>query len=190
MMQVFPVSAQDDGMFELLTEESSLLVKGSSTLHDWDVEATEYSLEWSMPGEWPGQAENGKTIQPKKLVLEVAAAGMDGGRNKMNRDMREALRAEQHPHIRFKGESITLNRRTDASDTLEITGEIEVAGIPRQIQVQAELTVQNNGNLQVRGSVPLDMEDFGIDPPRAMLGLIRTDPEIELHFNLQFKAVI
>jgi hypothetical protein len=38
----------------------------------------------------------------------------------------------------------------------------------------------------VNGSVDLNMTDFGITPPKAMLGMLKTDPKV----TVQLEAVL
>jgi hypothetical protein len=47
--------------------------------------------------------------------------------------------------------------------------------------------VQADGSIAVRGSVPLFMSDFGIEPPTAMLGMLKTADQVTVKFELALR---
>jgi hypothetical protein len=44
-------------------------------------------------------------------------------------------------------------------------------------------TARTDAGLTVKGEVPLLMTDFGIAPPKAMLGMLKTDPKVTVTFE-------
>jgi hypothetical protein len=42
--------------------------------------------------------------------------------------------------------------------------------------------------LTVTGELPLLMTDYGITPPKAMLGMLKTDPKIVVAFEVVLSA--
>jgi hypothetical protein len=61
-------------------------------------------------------------------------------------------------------------------------GTLKVAGVEREI-VLPMVTSLRNGKLLVMGSVDLLMTDFGIAPPTAMMGVLKTDPKVTIKFE-------
>jgi hypothetical protein len=59
-----------------------------------------------------------------------------------------------------------------------------MAGSKRRITFFATGRQDGSGKLTGTGSVDLKMTDFGIDPPSALLGLVRAHDDIRVRFNL------
>ena len=62
---------------------------------------------------------------------------------------------------------------------LSIRGHDENFEIPVGVQWLQEIVV-------MKGTVVLNMTAFGVDPPKAMLGLIRTGEEVQVDFDLSW----
>ena len=59
---------------------------------------------------------------------------------------------------------------------------LKIAGVEREIGL--DLTTQRTDTgLNVKGSVQLLMTDYGITPPKAMLGMLKTDPKVSVSFE-------
>jgi hypothetical protein len=61
-------------------------------------------------------------------------------------------------------------------------GTLRIAGIEREVvlPLQAE---RSDDTLVVRGRLSLLMTDYGITPPTAMLGMLKTDPKVTVTFE-------
>lgn len=171
-----------------LLENSSMSITGSSTLHGWNVEATQYSVRFIIPESWFDSNENWKGKDVDELVVNAPVEHLDGGENKMNRDLRDALEFEEYPEIVFRWDNINFVGKTDTGKKAEVSGKINIAGVEREISFQANIYLNEWSQIVARGNVPINMKDYGIEPPRALLGLIKTDENIELVYELYFGA--
>jgi hypothetical protein len=59
---------------------------------------------------------------------------------------------------------------------------LKIAGVEREVAFDLK-TQRKEGSLVVRGEVPLLMTDYGITPPKAMLGMLKTDPKVTVTFE-------
>jgi hypothetical protein len=59
-----------------------------------------------------------------------------------------------------------------------------VAGTTRRVEVTAQGQPLGGGRYRFTGSVPIVMSQFGIDPPTAMLGAMRTGDRVTVHYNV------
>ena len=56
-------------------------------------------------------------------------------------------------------------------------------------EVALALTILKTGEtLTVKGTLPLVMTDYGITPPKAMLGMLKTDPKVTIAFETAFSV--
>lgn len=167
-----------------LLENSSMTINGSSTLHDWEVEAGNFTVLFQIPGDWFTSDEAWAGEDVRELAVTVPVEQLDGGKNKMNRDLREALRYEEYPDIRFIWDELTFTGATDTGRMAKVNGRVIIAGEERATQFSANLGINEWSQIVAAGSVELNMRDFNIDPPKALFGVIRTDEVVNLKFEL------
>lgn len=175
-LTVFAFSTQAQVVYKLQPENSKLLVEGTSTVHDWEVEATEFNAETQL------KVENNSVAQISHVLFTTQAESLKSGKNLMDRKIQDALKTNKHPEITFslKGnEAITGEEAT-------ISGMLTIAGQAREVDVTVNFDAQNPQTLGVTGEVPLKMSDFNIDQPTAMMGTIKTGDEIKVKFDLEF----
>lgn len=169
-----------------LLENSSMTIAGSSTLHGWTVEATEFSVQFSIPDNWFQSDDGWNGTDIDTLTVTVPVEHLEGGRRKMNRDLRDALRFENHPQIRFTWDDVRFTGQTDMGQSANVSGIVRVAGEEREIEFDAVISLNEWNQIVAKGSVPMNMRDYNIEPPTALFGVIRTDEEVELVFELYF----
>lgn len=165
-----------------LNAESQLWIEGSSSVNSFACKAG--TLEGT------GIFDTKDTPGPREAVGEVHVPvdRFDCGKARMNKDLYKALQAEAHPQIRFRLKEAKLT--APATDTgsyplpLRVTGWLTIAGTERLVSLTVQGQQRANGAYQATGSLPLLMSDFGIDPPTAMLGLIKAHDEITVRFKL------
>lgn len=170
----------------ILLEGSSMTINGSSTFHDWSVEATEFSVQFRVPTNWFDSDENWTGEDITELNVTVPVDQLDGGRNKMNRDLRDALKFDEYPDIHFSWDELEFTGLTDMGRRSEVAGRVTIAGEERDIKFTADLSINEWSQIVVKGAVPMNMRDYNIEPPRALLGVIRTDEDVEMSFELYF----
>jgi hypothetical protein len=96
----------------------------------------------------------------------------------------DSLNADAHPEIRFHLRSIR-DAADDAMgfDHLSAEGTLRVNGVDREVTLNVKV-LRAGRSLLVDGSTDLLMTDFGVKPPKGLLGLLRTDPLIHVRFYL------
>lgn len=169
-----------------LLENSSMTINGSSTLHDWQVEAGDFTVLFQVPGNWFRSEEAWAGEDVRELTVTVPVEQLDGGKNRMNRDLREVLRYEEYSEIRFIWDDLTFTGTTDTGKTVKVSGRVIIAGVERTTEFNANLGINEWSQIVAAGSLELNMRDFDIDPPKAFFGVIRTDEVVNLNFKLFF----
>ncbi len=173
----FFVSAQGTSEKFKIKLPSKVLIKGTSTLHDWEsiVEKTDAQLSTNNPN------TNIETLNVKVDVLSIKS-----GKNLMDKLTYKALKADEYPNITFifkKGEII----KEDTSYVdIKLIGDLSIAGVTKSVAVKTKINKQGKP-IVLKGTHMLKMTDFGIDPPKALLGTIKTGDEITIEFNLTFE---
>ena len=173
------VYAQDT---PVVVSSAKVTVSGTSTVLDWSATTSEaqtrnVKVTKELPGGdffWVGVVQPG-AVESFEVVVPVAALKSD--RDEFTADMHAALKANLHPEIVF-----TLSRLEKKPGGATAFGTLKVAGVEKEI-VLPLVTTLRNGKLLVLGSVDLLMTDFGIAPPTAMMGVLKTDPKITVRFE-------
>ena len=94
--------------------------------------------------------------------------------------MHEALKVKDYPDIVFR--LLRFEPGSGARGALRAVGVLKIAGVEREISL--DVTTQSEGStLKVQGRVLMLMTDFGIKPPTAMLGMLKTDPKVTVTFE-------
>jgi polyisoprenoid-binding protein YceI len=104
----------------------------------------------------------------------------------MNNKAQDALKSNRYKEIRFELESITGLRSTSGGISGYATGNLFIAGKTNKVQFPFSAKINGNASLVVSGNEKINMTDFDIDPPTAMLGTLKTGDEINIKFELEF----
>ena len=161
---------------------SRVQLMGTSTLHDWACEATEMSTRLIAGTISRIDARP----QPDQALgeLTLPIAGLECGDDRMERQMRDVLRASEFPEIRYL--LITYRMAPELGElTIEASGTITVAGVTRPLVVQVEGMVDDAGILHAAGAASFRMTDFGLQPPSAFFGLLKAGDVVSVRFDLR-----
>jgi polyisoprenoid-binding protein YceI len=147
---------------------SSIKVEGTSTLHEWTME---------------GSAING-TIDSatRAAVVTIPVISLKSQHGKMDRLMAEALKAKDHPQIRY--ELVEANVPEGAATfTIKTRGRLTIAGVTRELVMDVQGARGADGSYVLTGTAPLKMTAFGVKPPTAMMGTIKTGDDVKVTFR-------
>lgn len=161
----------------VFTEASTLWVTGTSSLHDWRCDAAHLD-GWLDTN--PGQTPTGIT----HAELTVPADGLACKNGTMDKKARNALRADEHPTIRYELTAAEVVPGAEQHVRVETTGRLTLAGQTRTVTASLAGQWTAEGALRLRGEVPVLMSDYGIEPPKAMLGTLKTGDAVTVHFEV------
>lgn len=159
---------------------SKVSVHGTSTLHDWTVESARIEGEVTVP---EGFLAGDATVQPT-VAVSIPARSLASGKKKMDDLMHEALRAEEHKSIQYR--LVSAKPKSGAGSdrvVLDTRGRLTIAGKTREVPMEVEVLRQAGGRLLVKGTAAITMSDFGMKPPTAMLGTVKTGDDVTVRFE-------
>lgn len=157
-------------------DNSRLWIEGSSNVNKFQCRAARYNTELEPP----------TTDTTTRVEVDVAVEGFDCGKRRMNRDLYETLLSGKHPFISFdydSTESITYDEETDTY-MLVVNGTLTVAGHTNRIQFPLTAEIINDDKIKAVGSTDLKMTEYNVEPPSALLGLVRVNDELTVHFEI------
>ena len=161
-------------------------ITGTSTLHGWTVQVNKIGGE---PGVLDTDFSTGSTIDDFYFFAEVAT--MDGGRgSSMNTKIKNALKAEEHPKIKFKQTSPATVKAGSGDTDFRILskGELTIAGNTKDVELLLSGKKMDGNKITLSGNVPLKFSEYSIEPPSAMFGQIVCGDDVEVNINLILKG--
>lgn len=170
-----------------LQPESRLWVQGTSNVRSFECTAT--SLEVAV--ETTGSEAVQRVVAGEKAIgavdVQVPAKALDCNNPKMNEHMLKALKAADHPVIRFHLASYDLTRDSAGTHAM-LTGALTLGGVERPISLTAAVRADTSGVLHVTGACELRMRDYDLKPPKLMLGAFKVHDPVKVNFDLRFRS--
>jgi polyisoprenoid-binding protein YceI len=113
-----------------------------------------------------------------RFEVAISAASLSSPKEGIDKNMHKALKVQEYPDIRF-----SLRALEPAAGRYRATGALTIAGVEKEIAL--DVHVQRKGaTLAVTGTTDLLMTDFGVKPPKAMLGMLKTNPKVLIRIEL------
>ncbi len=158
--------------------ESQLSIDGTSSLHDWTCEVG------TVQGTLVSTTEDATAIEQVELVIPIDAIGCKN--DTMDRKMRDALKADDHPMITYTfARHDPATTSADGTFSLATTGTLRIAGAEKTVQVTVNGEQLPDGAVRFRGTVPLIMTEFGVTPPKALMGTLKTGDAVTIRFDVK-----
>ncbi|RMH68117.1 MAG: YceI family protein [Bacteroidetes bacterium] len=156
---------------------SRIWIEGTSSLHDWTCEVNAFD------GAVEAASESLEGITQGRVTVPVTELACKNGT--MNKKAYQALAAEDHPTITYTLKTAALHpSEADGTFRLETLGALTIAGTTRDVAMTVDGEPLADGRIRLTGRLPLRMTDFGVDPPTAMLGTLKTGDEVTVHFDV------
>jgi hypothetical protein len=167
----------------LAINTARVTIDGDSNLHPYTASSTAIRLTRVQTSEGvAGPDVWSNLVKPGALqAFEVAipVLNLSSPKDGLDKNMHKALKAQAHPEITFR----LVRLEAGVSDgTFRGIGVLRVAGVEKEVAL-AITTQAQNGAMTVKGEIELLMPDFGIAPPKAMLGMLKTDPKVKVTFE-------
>ena len=174
---IYNVFAQES---KVVLAESKLKVLGTSNLHDWEIDAKAMSGKSTMTIE----AGNLKAI--KNLDFAVEVEQLKSGKNGMDNNTFKALNSKTYKSINYKLVSVTkITETSDGNFTVETQGDLIISGVSKRIN--QTFTVKIIGKKAIfSGKTKIDMTVYGVKPPTALMGTIKTGKDVTVDFKVTY----
>jgi len=167
----------------LAIDAARITITGTSNIHPYTasttaVRVTRASLGTTVagPGFWDAIVKPGAL---EAFEVAIPAAQLTSPKEGLDKNMHKALKVQEHADITFR---LTALEPGASAGTLKARGSLRIAGVERDVVLDLT-TERHEGTLRVKGRLDLLMTDYGIKPPTAMLGMLKTDPRVTVTFE-------
>ena len=165
----------------LAIDSGKVTIAGSSNVHAWTAATTKIRVTKARVAPaaagadfWDAALKPG-TVEAFEIA--IPAATLSAPKGDLDKNMHKALKVTEHADITFK-----LLRFEAAGTGTRAIGVLRIAGVEKEVALDI-ITKRAGATLAVNGRVDLLMTDYGIAPPKAMLGMLKTDPKVTITFE-------
>ena len=162
---------------------SRVTIAGTSNIHAYTASTTaarvtrmQLAADVRLDHLWDDAVKPG-AVEAFELV--IPAATLVSGNDGLDKNMHKALKTTEHREIVFR---LGRLEPAAAADARRAHGTLTVAGVERDVVVDVTLRSRDAG-LALTGTTELLMTHYGIVPPKAMLGMLKTNPKVTVTFE-------
>jgi len=149
------------------------VIKGSSTLHDWESAITQIEFHGNL------YSENATPKSIKDIIVSIPVRSIKSKEGKlMDSKTYEAFKADTYPTIAFSVSQAAITIDNARNITITAPGKLTMAGTTRSVTVSGTGKVLANGDWRISVSEKISMTQFSMKPPTVMMGTIKVGDEV------------
>lgn len=167
------------GLHKIQSLSSLIEVNGTSTLHDWT------STLKKMSGSANFLIEGTDLNNLTGLNFKANAENLKSGRGSMDDNTYEALMTNKFPFFMFSQTGASTVRKTGNSYKVMVPGKLSISKGARTINLEATCIYKQQDWL-CSGTHKIKMTDYGVQPPTAVMGTIKTGDELIIDYKILF----
>ena len=160
------------------------IVKGTSSLHDWRMIGEKQSGTATINTDGTLSITNLNLRLNAKSLKSIKENGSYYDAS-MDKNAYKALNADKFPEIVYTLTNVSNVKTTGNTTTLNATGNLTVAGKTNKVSFPIKAVVSGN-NITFTGSTKFKLTSFGIKPPTALLGTIKTGDDVTIVINTTY----
>lgn len=173
MIITLPAAGQN---FLLDNEKSSVLILGTSTVHDWESVAEDNSGTAML------RVEDNMLVTIDNLSFTAMVKGIKSGKRKMDSKTYDAFDAKKNPEITFNFQELT----NITEDSLSAKGTLSMAGESRPVEMMVGWSLEGPDTVVFSGVYTVSMPEYKMKPPTAVFGTIKTGEDVRVEFRTAF----
>jgi len=169
--------------------ESKLWIEGTSNLHGWSCKATTLDAAIDLDPALAVQVASAPPKALKRVQVKVPVRSLKCGHDAMDNNLYKALKADDTPDISYILATFdAVPGEIKDTFTLHTVGTLSVAGAENKIEIDVVAARMPDGSVTAKGLVPIKMTDYGIKPPTAIFGRLKTGNDVKVNFELTIGA--
>lgn len=202
-------SEEDGGVngvrFEPITPVE-IRLHGEATLQSWEMIGTEIEgyLETNLSADkikaaweagqfkdFPEQEIDPQAVERTvRIQLRIPAGSLRGRYRRMQQNLLDAIKARDFPYIVYEfieldGQPVPVPSDEKTIVEVKARGNLTLAGTTNIITHTSRVHFINFDHMELSGHLELNMRDFNVEPPVALLGLVRADPDFEVFYRFE-----
>jgi polyisoprenoid-binding protein YceI len=163
----------------ILPADSKIIITGTSNLHDWEEKVVKFDIAVAI------KFEKNEIVGFDQVHFNCKSESITSDHAIMTGKTMEAIRAEEYPDIVFNMVVIDKLNSVDSKFSGALTGDLKLAGVTKRISVAFTGSYENN-RIIINARKVLNLSEFKITPPTALMGTLKTGENVVVSFQLQF----
>lgn len=184
LLVISPIAAPaQDAPPQLRLSAARVSIAGTSNIHPFTASTTDVRMSRLVlaPADGDRLQSAAKAGGVEAFDIAIRAASLTSPKEGLDKNMHKALKVQEHPDITFR----LVRFEPGQAGAVTGIGILKIAGVEREVALNLK-TRHDDSKLTVTGKLDLLMTDYGITPPKAMLGMLKTDPKITVTFDTVF----
>lgn len=166
-------------------DATKLTIAGTSNVNSFDCKCNDKFPKSSIRINF--DSPNKIRFSNGKLLLK--SSKLDCNNSRMNKDLCDALKADQYPNIIIdlldaKVDAGLLEKLDNWVD-IKVTVALTITNISKLHTMAVKVIRVAPNKLRFTCSHEILLTDFGIEPPTALLGFIKVNNKIKINFDIQ-----
>lgn len=165
---------------------SELVLYGSSNINKFKCACTDQFPNSTIRF---NKGKNGTSATFSNALLDIGVKTLDCGNKIMNKDLQKTLRGDEFPRIRIE---LIQVKQLDDSKLKEpgvwanqiVEAGLTIAGVRRNIDLSVRAQQTGSGRFRFISDKNILMTDFGLTPPKALMGAIKVNDLIRIHMDM------
>lgn len=165
---------------------SSLSITGTSNVNTFSCLCAETFKRQVLQIE---RVDSTHRIRFKNALLKLPTQSMDCSNSRMNSDLCDALKASKYPFIVVELQQVQLRPsalRTESNEWFDVvaTATLTITDVCKPIVIDVRGVNLGDNRYRFVCSKSVRMTDFNVDPPTALLGLIKVHNDIKINLDI------
>ncbi|MGV9012920.1 MAG: YceI family protein [Flavobacteriales bacterium] len=158
------------------TKDVDVVLQGTSTLHDWHMDAKDASGDAQFVFK-PGSKT--ELVSVKSLSFSVKAEDLKSDSKGLDKNAYKALKTDTYKDIHYTLTSATLAPEAKGY-LLKSVGKLTIAGVTKDVSLDVHCVPNSDGTITCYGTYKLNMTDYKVVPPSFMFGAMTTGDSVTL----------
>ncbi|MXV38091.1 YceI family protein [Flavobacteriaceae bacterium Ap0902] len=163
------------GQNTISLQSADLRVSGTSTLHDWEMKSSKAS------GSLKGNVSSTSVSSISDINVKMPIKTLKSGKSGMDSKAYDAMKADKFSNATFE-----LTSAKKSGNGWLLNGYFTLAGKKKSVSLKVSETT-SSGVVTLKGSYPFKLSEYGVKPPTAMFGSIKTGNDVKISFTVKFK---
>lgn len=178
----------------------ALLLAASPGGRTYTVEPASSTVAYHVVHPFHGVTGRSSSVEATAVILpegkvlamvRVPVASFDSGVSNRDSNVRDAVEEGRFPFIVFKGTATIDPTAPSAWEPVSIqttmTGELELHGVRRPVELPLDLQLSPDGAIRARASFEVSLGAFGVERPSLLL--LRIDDACRIDVDLRLREV-
>ncbi|MBL7974914.1 MAG: YceI family protein [Candidatus Kapabacteria bacterium] len=167
-----------------LEDSSKLYIEGTSNVNSFDCSCKDNFPKRSIKVAF---SDDLKTIRFTNSYFKIRTQSLDCNNSRMNKDLCEALKSSEYPDIKIELKDAKLQSTTPGSDgwlSIKVNASMTITNVTKDIVLDVKGKKTSDEKFRFVCQKEILLTDYNIEPPTALLGLVKVRNNIKINFDL------